>query len=166
MSLVSCLSDAFLIEYLLTSKFVFFLRLVVPSAVEDVPLAVLVVRFRRAPSGSKARLRVKPSATGSTMTTLVPEVRRRPASSSIDEESDDAVFFNTGRVARVSDGMPSVDDRCCAEACDDGPGPARDDAGNVLLVGVVADEDGDDVDGCVLITEASAKTLRGLRLLA
>jgi len=78
------------------------------------------------------------------MTTLVPELRRRVASSSNDEVSDDVTFFSEGRIGRPSDGMLRVDDLCCA-ACDDGPGPAMDDAEKEVEVGVVAEEDGADV---------------------
>ena len=74
------------------------------------------------------------------MTTLAPELLRLPASSSrdeLDEELplfiDEWPVFNDGLMGRDPDcGMTSVDDRFCAAAWVDGPGPAGEDgaAGN------------------------------------
>ena len=149
----------------LTSKGVFFLRRVVLSPVDDIPLAVLAVRLRLVSSDCNPRLRVKPSSTGSRMTTFVFDILRRVVSSSIDVESDDVMFFKEGRMGRVSDGMLSVADLCCA-ASDDGPGPAWLDAGKFCVVGVEAEEAGAELMFGGALLGGSAKTLRGLRLFA
>lgn len=115
------------------------------------------------------------------MTTLAPELLRRPASSSseeVDDESpfliDEVPFFNEGLMGRDPDcGMTSVDARCFAAAWVDGPGPADADgeAGNCgagAVLGEIA-SDGDDGGFVVVVAvEAgcSAKTLRGLNELA